>query len=206
MTRPLSGSNRPIRRKRRVLCVDDDKDTLELLRVFFESDGFYVKTANTALGATYLLQNSLFDLYLLDNRLPDMHGLDLIKKIRTFDVSTPIVLSSGDAREEEQKRALMCGAQAYVTKPWDPDVLLATVNNLIDLSELRAIDAQSAETDAILQQIADHRETLEPSFRKAQRVRVAAREAFLAAGGTYAAFQRDFPRILSVTANHKKKG
>jgi len=67
---------------------------------------------------------------LLDNRLPDMNGLDLIKEIRAFDARTPIVLASADAREEEQDRALACGAQAYVTKPWEPDFLVATVRNL----------------------------------------------------------------------------
>ena len=47
---------------------------------------------------SHKLRNSLFDLYLLDNRLPDMNGLDLIKEIRAFDARTPIVLASADAR------------------------------------------------------------------------------------------------------------
>ena len=106
---------------------------------------------------SHKLRNSLFDLYLLDNRLPDMNGLDLIKEIRAFDARTPIVLASADAREEEQDRALACGAQAYVTKPWEPDFLVATVRNLTHQSELRAIEARLAETTAILQQIEDHR-------------------------------------------------
>jgi DNA-binding response OmpR family regulator len=193
-----------LNKKRRLLCVDDDKDTLELLRFIFEFAGYYVKTAETGAIAMYKLRNTLFDVYVLDHRLPDMTGLDLIKKIRAFDSSTPIIMASAEAREEEQKRALYCGAQACVTKPWQPDFLLATVKNLIDQTELRAIDAQMAETDAILQQMEDHRDMVS-SCRTAHRVRDAARKAFLNAGGTYAAFHRHSPPTLAVYSQSVKR-
>src|SRR5262249_40059588 len=152
-------------------------DTLELLRVVFEFAGYYVKTAESALSGMYKMKNTLFDLYVLDNRLPDFTGLDLIKKIRAFDSTTPIILASAEARQEEQKRALISGAQAYVTKPWEPEILLATVNNLIDQAELRAIDARVAESDAILQHIDDHRGIVGAPLNGARSLRITARQA-----------------------------
>ncbi len=203
--KPPLGQRPALCKKRRLLCVDDDKDTIELLRVIFGFAGYDVKTAETALVATHRLRTSLFDLYVLDNRLPDMNGLDLIKKIRAFDASTPIVLSSADAREQEQDRALACGAQAYLIKPWEPDLLVATVKNLIQQSERRALDARLAETNAILQEIEDHGERVEHACYRAQRVRAAARAAFVRAGGAYADFHRHFPGTLAVSRQSRKR-
>lgn len=72
-----------------------------------------------------------FDLYLLDNWLPGGSGVELCRKIRQTDQSTPIVFYSGAALESERAEALAAGAQAYLVKPGDVAVLLETIKQFL---------------------------------------------------------------------------
>jgi DNA-binding response OmpR family regulator len=73
-----------------------------------------------------------FDLYLLDSWLPDGSGLDLCKRIRTFDTATPILFYSAAAYEADREQALKSGAQAYLVKPSHPSELCNLVTSLIE--------------------------------------------------------------------------
>jgi two-component system, OmpR family, alkaline phosphatase synthesis response regulator PhoP len=72
-----------------------------------------------------------FDLYLLDNWLPGGSGVELCRKIRESDPSTPILFYSGAGLESERAEALAAGAQAYLVKPGDVAVLLETVKQFL---------------------------------------------------------------------------
>lgn len=58
-----------------------------------------------------------FDAYLMDNRLPDISGLELCEPIRAFDSDTPIVFYSGDGTQSNKDKAFLAGAQDYIVKP-----------------------------------------------------------------------------------------
>lgn len=117
--------------KKRILCVDDDDDTLQMLCGLLGLVNCEVLTAVTAAEALEMIDGGGFDLYLLDTWLPGGSGAELCRKIRESDPSTPIVFYSGAAFDSERDEALAAGAQAYLVKPGDLGLLVETVNRLL---------------------------------------------------------------------------
>ena len=101
-----------------------------MLRYLFAADGYGVQFSATAAEALELAHAETFDLYLLDNRLPDRHGIDLCRELRLLHPSTPIVMYSGDAYAKQHSAALDAGATAYIDKP-NVDHLIATLRNIL---------------------------------------------------------------------------
>ena len=101
--------------KKRILFVDDDDDTCEMIVVCFPQ--FEFVTADSMAAGLRLAQSRRFDLFLLDNWLPDGTGIELCRQIRQFDPCTPVVFYSAVANESDIQHALSAGAQAYVVKP-----------------------------------------------------------------------------------------
>jgi len=123
---------------KRILCVDDDEDSVAALGILLLSERFEVVTALTAAEGLQLSREGHFDLYLLDNLLPDGTGLDLCRQIRNFDPRTPILYHSGMDEPEDREQALSAGAQGYLVKPADFDELVRTIRELIATAEGRA--------------------------------------------------------------------
>ena len=101
--------------KKRILLVDDDDDTCELIA--FCLPQFEIVTADSVAEGLLLAQSLRFELYLLDNWLPDGTGIELCRQIRQFDPYKPVIFYSAVANESAIQHALLAGAQAYVVKP-----------------------------------------------------------------------------------------
>lgn len=117
--------------KRRILYTEDDPDSRELVRYVFTRGGYDIICAESSRDALRLARQEHFDLFLLDNWLPDLSGLELTRCIREFDQITPIVFYSGAAFETDKRDALNAGAQCYLTKPYDFQRLIAEAQRLI---------------------------------------------------------------------------
>jgi len=117
--------------KGRILYTEDDPDSRELIRYAFTREGYEVTCADSSLEALRLAKVDHFDLFLLDNWLPDLTGLELTRHIREFNQSTPILFYSGAAFETDKRDALNAGAQGYLTKPYDFVRLTAEAQRLI---------------------------------------------------------------------------
>lgn len=117
--------------KHHILYIEDHEDTRELVTFVLKQRDFEVTTGNTIESGVKLAYENNFDLYLLDSWLPDGSGLDLCKKIREFDGSTPILFYSAAAYEGDKELALKCGAQGYLTKPSQNSELCDLVSTLI---------------------------------------------------------------------------
>ena len=117
--------------KSRILCTEDDADNREALRLLLEMDGFDVTCAEDAKQALSLARVGNFDLYLLDNWLPDASGDVLCRELREFDSITPILFYSGAATDADKARAMACGAQGYLTKPARLEDLVGEMRRLI---------------------------------------------------------------------------
>lgn len=116
---------------RRILCTEDDADTRDLIRFVLSSAGYDVITSESAQEALSLAQSEPFDLYLIDNWMPDLSGDELSHKIRGFDLETPILFYSGAAQESDRESARVSGAQGYLVKPAGIDELVEEVARLI---------------------------------------------------------------------------
>jgi DNA-binding response OmpR family regulator len=120
----MSSNPRP-----RLLFVDDDRDSCEMLSMLLDHSRIETKTVASGKEALHLMQAERFDLYLLDVWLPDFDGFELCQRMRTIDPHTPIVFFSGAAYIEDHYKGLAAGATAYVSKP-DIDVLLQTIGQI----------------------------------------------------------------------------
>jgi two-component system response regulator HydG len=117
---------------RRILLVDDDRvfrrSTAELLR----QDGYEVTAVEDAARAGEALSAGAFDLMLLDLRMPELDGLQLIEILRRRGNPTPILMISGFGTIESAVESLHLGADDFLTKPVDPEELSLRVAELLD--------------------------------------------------------------------------
>jgi two-component system response regulator VanR len=122
--------------KGRILCTEDDGDTRDLITFVLSDHGFEVIGTQSADQALDLAKTQHFDLYLVDNWMPGLSGIELCIKLREFDVKTPILFYSGAAYETDKENARLSGAQGYLVKPVDSDDLVTEVFRLIAESKI----------------------------------------------------------------------
>jgi PAS domain S-box-containing protein len=111
----------------KVLVVDDEPDTLEVIRQVLEGCRAKVATARSAEDALVALEAEPFDVLLSDIGMPKRDGYDLISEVRRRGVKTPAAAVTAFARSEDRTRAMLSGYQAHMTKPLETSELLATV-------------------------------------------------------------------------------
>ena len=116
--------------KCRILYVDDHEDSAGMLRLILAESDYEVLTANNSDEALQIASTHSIDLYVLDKRLPDGSGLELLKKLNTATPGVPSIVYTGDAYEIHREEALAAGADAYVAKP-DVEKLIATVHQFL---------------------------------------------------------------------------
>ena len=127
----------------RLLCVDDDQHLVDLLRYAFEREGFAVQTAHTARDAMRLLRARLPDLVILDVNIPGMNGLQLLSWLRAFS-RIPVVLLTGHGREDDIIAGFGLGADDYVAKPCNIEVLVTRVKAVLRRTRPHARPATTA--------------------------------------------------------------
>ena len=115
----------------RVLFIEDDADTRDLVAFVLTRENYEVVLATDSKEALSVAGAMSFELYLIDNWLPGESGVDLCKRLREFDRSTPILFYSGAAYEHDKRAAFAAGAQGYLTKPTQIDALVREVSQLI---------------------------------------------------------------------------
>lgn len=120
----------------RVLIVDDEKDTREVLTAILEQCGAEVYQAATTEEAIRQLEKSNPDILVSDIGMPDKDGFELIKQVREKEnlekrKRIPAVALTASARVEDRMRTLSAGFQMQVSKPVEPTELVAVIANLI---------------------------------------------------------------------------
>lgn len=118
--------------RKRILCVEDDRDTCEVLAFVLTDYDF--TTVGSVAGADSLLASQHFDLFVLDNWLPDGSGVELCERIRRLGSTSPIVFTSAIGQRHEIDLAMQAGADRYLVKPYEPETLVQTVKELLDRS------------------------------------------------------------------------
>jgi PAS domain S-box-containing protein len=123
---------------RRILVVDDEDDSREMLRVMMEDHGAHVTTASSATEALRLLVAGKPELLVSDIGMPGEDGYALINRVRALSASeggtVAAVALTAYARVEDRARALTAGFDMHVSKPVEPDELLSVLSNLVALS------------------------------------------------------------------------
>jgi DNA-binding response OmpR family regulator len=115
---------------KKILIVDDDALLRRSLAFNLEQAGFHSNTANTAENALAIARQFHPDLVLLDIGLPGMDGLDALKKFKA-DFKVPVIFVTARRRNLDEVVGLELGADDYITKPFDVDVLIARIKAVL---------------------------------------------------------------------------
>jgi DNA-binding response OmpR family regulator len=117
----------------KILIVDDDPDMLELVALNLEAAGFGVAQLDGGQDAKSAVFHLAPDLVVLDVMMPHVDGFGVLAAMRADErtASVPVVLLSAKATPEDIEAGLAAGADAYLTKPFDPDELQATIEQLL---------------------------------------------------------------------------
>jgi DNA-binding response OmpR family regulator len=111
---------------RKILVVDDDRKTVDLLRLYLERDGYQVLAAHDGRQALDLTRQRRPDLIVLDLMLPSVDGLDVCRILRA-ESATPIIMLTARTTEDDKLLGLDLGADDYITKPFSPREVVARV-------------------------------------------------------------------------------
>lgn len=120
-----------------VLIVDDDEVMCHTLSDILEKMSCEVTTVQSGEDAVYPLQEGFFDLILLDIRLPDMNGLDVLKKIKELDRDPCVIMMTAYADVQTAVAAMKAGAYDYINKPFEIEELRLTIKKALETKELK---------------------------------------------------------------------
>jgi len=118
----------------KILIVDDDNDTTDLLRIMLETKDYKVYTANSGEQGIHLVKLYSPDIMVIDLLMPDMDGLNLLQRVRQFS-NIPILVVSALSRPNIVEQALDGGADDFIVKPMSSSVLVASIKNLVRRSQ-----------------------------------------------------------------------
>jgi DNA-binding response OmpR family regulator len=115
--------------KKKVLLIDDDKELSEEMIDFLIAEGYIVQTAYDGLQAENLIHKSRYDIILLDLKMPNLNGIDLLKRLKKIDLKSKIILISGKPflDKEIKKHGLLPMISGFIRKPYDVKKLLDTI-------------------------------------------------------------------------------
>ena len=112
----------------KVLIIDDDQKIRRLISIYLENEGFKTVQVKDAQEGMQVLQNELIDIILLDVMLPDMDGIEACLKIRE-NLNMPIIMVSAKSEDMDKLQGITCGADDYITKPFNPMELIVRVKS-----------------------------------------------------------------------------
>ena len=129
----VNNRGRLVNKNEKILIVDDDPILQESLVSILESEGYYIDTAKTGAEAEAKVRKEFFHIALLDVRLPDMTGTDLLIKINKIAPRTKKLVLTGYPDAASAIKAVNQRADAYLTKPFDPDELIRLIAENIEV-------------------------------------------------------------------------
>ena len=118
--------------KTMIYVVDDDLDVLGSLQFLLETDGFDVRTFKSGAALLGDAGSNDADCFVIDYKMPNMNGLDLVKRLRNRDISAPVILITGYPDEQISERAASAGVHHVVRKPLLDDSLIGHIRGALE--------------------------------------------------------------------------
>ena len=123
----------------RLLVIEDEKRLARNLAELLRRQGYTVDVSSDGVSGYDNASTDLYDLILLDAMLPGMDGFTLLRKLRAGGHAVPVLMLTARSDLSDRVQGLDCGADYYLTKPFEPEELLACVPELADLCEVSAV-------------------------------------------------------------------
>ncbi len=126
--------------RRKILVVDDDRDIIELMRKVLESKDFQLSIALDGKGAIEKALEDVPELVLLDLKLPDISGEEVLKRLKEIDKDIAVVVVTGYGGEQVAVDLMRKGAIDFLSKPIETEVLLKSVENALEIRDAQIED------------------------------------------------------------------
>ena len=126
----------------KLLIIDDERSILELLNTVFKKEGYEVETSLSASKAMELIARENFDLVISDIKLPEMSGMEILKKVKLTKPELPFVMITAYGSIKQAVEALKVGALDYVLKPFDVEELKIVVAHGLEKRKLKQENIQ----------------------------------------------------------------
>ncbi len=136
----------------RILIVEDEESIARVLQLELEFEKYETGIAHTGTDGLILFREQQWDLVLLDLMLPGLNGLDVLRRIRSHDKDTPVLLLTAKNDVEDKVKGLDLGANDYITKPFEIEELLARIRTALRIA---GNDKKEAQADPDLLKFAD---------------------------------------------------
>ena len=124
-------------KQRTILIVDDGPEIRETLFDGLSNNGYAIFLAEDGEGALRLLDQRAFNLVVLDVKLPDRDGVQLLETIKNRSTETPVIMMSGYGTTQNAIEAMRKGALDYITKPFRQEQILLTVEKALKFRRLQ---------------------------------------------------------------------
>lgn len=129
-----------------IALVDDDRNILLSLSMYLEAEGFLVDTYSNGRLALDAFSKQMPDLAVLDLKMPQMDGMELLQRLRQKS-ALPVILLSSKSDEVDEILGLRMGADGYLTKPFSQRVLLERIHALLRRQEARKLVSEKSESE-----------------------------------------------------------
>lgn len=120
----------------KILVAEDEKDMLKIIGLYLKKEGYQVTLVSNGQEAMEHLYETSFDLVILDWMMPKMDGIAVIKEIRKLNISCKIILLTAKSQIEHEVMGLSIGADDYIKKPFEPQILLLRIKKLLKLEKV----------------------------------------------------------------------
>ena len=145
----------------RILIVDDDESIGKVLATILEDEGYTVDIAENGENAIKKSEEEFYNLALIDIRLPDMEGIELLTRMKDTMPKMRKIIITGYPSIQNTIEAVNRGADAYLVKPFDMDKVLATIKEQLKLQEEEKRYSQEKVTEYIQTRIRELEEEKE---------------------------------------------
>lgn len=115
----------------RLLIAEDERDLAEALTAFFQRNQFSVDAVHNGFDAYEYGSSGEYDAIILDVMMPKMNGVEVLQKLRSDGVKTPIMMLTAKAEKDDRITGFNAGADDYLPKPFEPDELIARVRAML---------------------------------------------------------------------------
>lgn len=118
--------------EKKILVIDDEEYTRWFLSKVLTEEGFDVQSASTGRGSLQMIPNYIPDLVILDLRLPDMHGIEVLRTMKERKWETKVVILTAYGTPQIEAEAKDLGICAFVSKPYILEDLIKTIKNALE--------------------------------------------------------------------------
>jgi nitrogen regulation protein NR(I) len=156
-----------------LLVVDDERNVLYALQKGLRAEGLRIVTSQTGKSGIEATRREKPDAVLLDVRLPDLSGLDVLKELRQLDPKLPVIVMTTHGTADTAIEAMQRGAFDYLLKPWDLDELTDLVNKALEagrLAHVRAVIDPASDSDEGVDHVIGRSPAMQTIFKEVGRI------------------------------------